>query len=120
MSEPPVTMKVPGEPCPTLSSFVMPSRISALLVADAYPSGLNYEIYSGWSIVMVKGIRYRVLERALLARGCTQRPGKGDHVVWHCPCGGHIAVAVRARVVSPGVVKDIVTKLACLPEGWLS
>jgi hypothetical protein len=98
----------------------MASLISALLAADAHPSGLNYEIYSGWSIVMAKGIRYRVLERALLARGCTSRPGKGDHVVWYCPCGGHIAVGVRARVVSPGVVQDIVTKLACLPEGWLS
>jgi hypothetical protein len=113
-------MKAPGEHCPTGSSFVRASLISALLVANAYPSGLNYEIYSGWSIVMAKGIRYRVLERALLARGCTSRPGKGDHVVWYCPCGGHIAVAVRARVVSPGVVQDIVTKLACLPEGWLS
>jgi hypothetical protein len=30
------------------------------------------------------------------------------------------SVAVKARVVSPGVVQDIVTKLACLPEGWLS
>ena len=98
----------------------MASRIFALLVTDIYPSGLNYEIYSGWSIVVTKGIRYRVLERALLARGCRSRPGKGDHVVWYRPCGGHIAVAVRARVVSPGVVQDIVTKLACLPEGWLS
>jgi hypothetical protein len=69
---------------------------------------------------MVKEVRYRVPERALLARGCTSRSGKGDHVVWYCPCGRHIAVAVRARVVSPGVVQDIVTKLACLPEGWLS
>jgi hypothetical protein len=46
----------------------MASLISALLAADVYPSGLDYEIYSGWSIVMAKGIRYRVLERALLAR----------------------------------------------------
>jgi len=30
-----------------------------------------------------------------------------------------MAVAVKARAVSPGVVSDIVTKLACLPEGWL-
>jgi len=38
---------------------------------------------------------------------CTPRTGKGDHVVWYCPCGRHIAVAVRARVVSPGVVRDV-------------
>lgn len=68
---------------------------------------------------MAKGVRYRILERALLAHGCRPRPGKGDHVVWYCPCGRHIAVAPRARVVSPGVVRDITAKLACLPEGWL-
>jgi hypothetical protein len=68
---------------------------------------------------MAKGVRYRVLEQALLAQGCRPRPGKGDHVAWYCPCGRHIAVAVRARVVSPGVVRDIVAKLACLSEGWL-
>ena|SRR5216684_4681919 len=100
--------------------LVLASLTSARLAGDECPSGLNYEIYVGWSIVMAKGVRYRILERALLARGCTSRPGKGDHVVWYCPCGGHIAVAVKARVVSPGVVQDIVTKLACLPEGWLS
>ena len=70
---------------------------------------------------MTKEVRYRILERALPRKGCTSRSGKGDHVVWYCPCAGHIAVvAVRARVVSPGVVQDIVTKLAYLPEGWLS
>lgn len=69
---------------------------------------------------MTKPVRYRVLERRLLAEGCTSRPGKGDHVVWYCPCGEHVAVATKARLVSPGVVGDILTKLACLPEGWLS
>ena len=34
---------------------------------------------------MRKGVRYRVLERALLAQRCTPRTGKGDHVVWYCP-----------------------------------
>jgi hypothetical protein len=68
---------------------------------------------------MARSKRYKALERALGKCGCTSRPGKGDHVVWYCPCGRHIAVAVKARVVSPGVVHDIVTKLACLPEGWL-
>jgi len=68
---------------------------------------------------MTKPVRYRVLERALQAQGCTWRPGKGDHIGWYCPCGQHIAVATKARVVSPGVVGDIVSKLRCLPEGWL-
>jgi hypothetical protein len=31
----------------------------------------------------------------------------------------HVAVVTRARVVSPGVVADVVTKLSCLPAGWL-
>lgn len=30
-----------------------------------------------------------------------------------------MAVAVKSRVVSPGVVRDVVSKLVCLPEGWL-
>jgi hypothetical protein len=69
--------------------------------------------------LMDKGIRYRLLERALLRQNCTWRAGKGDHVVWYCPCGAHMAVAVKARVASPGVVHDIEVKLACLPGGWL-
>ncbi len=69
---------------------------------------------------MAKAVRYRALERKLLALGCTWRAGKGDHVVWYCPCGRHVAVATAARVLSPGVTQDIATKLACLPEGWLS
>lgn len=68
---------------------------------------------------MGKPLHYRVLEKALRSQGCTSRAGKGDHVVWYCPCGAHIAVAVKARVVSPGVVSDIAAKLVCLPEGWL-
>ncbi len=30
-----------------------------------------------------------------------------------------MAVIVQARIVSPGVVRDAVKKLVCLPEGWL-
>jgi hypothetical protein len=66
-----------------------------------------------------KAIRYRSLERALRKRGCAPRRGKGDHVVWYCPCGEHLAVAVDSRFVSPGVKHDIIAKLTCLPEGWL-
>ena len=68
---------------------------------------------------MTKAIRYRTLERKLRKLGCTSRAGKGDHVVWYCPCGKHTAVAVTSRLVSPGVVRDVIAKLACLPEGWL-
>ncbi len=64
-------------------------------------------------------MRYRDIERALLAADCRWRQGKGDHMVWYCPCGKHTAVVTQARVVSPGVVADVIAKLACLPEGWL-
>jgi len=39
--------------------------------------------------------------------------------VWYCPCGEHVAVVTQARIGSPGVVGDVIKKLACLPEGWL-
>lgn len=68
---------------------------------------------------MVKGMRYRDVARALLDHGCTPKQGKGDHEKWYCPCGKHVAVMVRSSTVSPGVVRDAVKKLACLPEGWL-
>jgi hypothetical protein len=68
---------------------------------------------------VVKAMSYRDMERALRKYGCTWRQGKGDHVKWYCPCGQHLAVVRQARVVSPGVVRDTVAKLACLPEGWL-
>lgn len=68
---------------------------------------------------MTVAMKYRDVERALLGNGCTWKPGKGDHEKWYCPCGMHIAVVTRARVVSPGVVADVVTKLSCLPAGWL-
>lgn len=64
-------------------------------------------------------MRYRDLRRALQAQGCTSRQGKGSHVVWYCPCGKHVVPVPTHREVSPGVVRDIIAKLDCLPEGWL-
>jgi len=68
---------------------------------------------------MVRAIRHRDLARALLDCGCTPTEGRGDHQKWYCRCGQHMAVIVEARIVSPGVVRDAIKKLACLPEGWL-
>jgi hypothetical protein len=68
---------------------------------------------------MVKAMQYRVMARALVDNDCTPREGKGDHVKWCCPCGKHMAVVTEARIVSPGVVRDTIAKLACLPKGWL-
>ena len=70
---------------------------------------------------MAKAMKYRDVERALLANGCTWKQGKGDHIKWYCPpsCGNHVAVVTQARNVSAGVVADTINKLACLPAGWL-
>lgn len=68
---------------------------------------------------MATEMRYRDVRAALLGQGCSPKQGKGDHEKWYCPCGDHIAVVTRSRIVSPGVVADTVKKLACLPKGWL-
>ncbi len=56
-------------------------------------------------------MKYRDVERALLANGCTWKQGKGDHIKWYCPssCGKHVAVVTQARNVSAGVVADTIT-----------
>jgi hypothetical protein len=66
-------------------------------------------------------VKYRDVERALLANGRTWKQGNGDHITWYCPParGTHVAVVTQARVVSAGVIADTITKLACLPAGWL-
>lgn len=63
---------------------------------------------------------YRVVAKALRTNGCTSAPGKGDHEKWTCSCGrNHMAVIVKTNAISPGVIRDTIKKLACLPEGWL-
>lgn len=68
---------------------------------------------------MVKEMKYRDIRKAMLAQGCTMRPGKGDHENWYCPCGKHMATVTKTREVSPGVVRDTIDKMRCLPKGWL-
>lgn len=68
---------------------------------------------------MVKAMHYRDMARALADNGRIPREGKGDHIKWFCPCGKHMAVVTESRIVSPGVVRDSIAKLACLPKGWL-
>ena len=43
----------------------------------------------------------------------------GKHTKWGCPCGKHITAVPRHGDISPGVVRNIMQKLACLPGGWL-
>lgn len=68
---------------------------------------------------MVTSMSYWSVARALRQQGCTSRPGKGDHEKWYCPCGQHMTVVTRSPTVSPGVVRQAIARLECLPKGWL-
>ena len=68
---------------------------------------------------MATEMKHRDIAKKLKKNGCTPRAGKGDHEVWKCPCGQHIAVIVKPGVNSPGVVRDTIKKMECLPKGWL-
>lgn len=68
---------------------------------------------------MVKAVTYREMVKAMRAHGYTSKPGKGDHEKWYCPCGSHMTPIARTREVSPGLVRQAVARLSCLPEGWL-
>ena len=51
-----------------------------------------------------------------------ERGGSGhdlDGPAAFLPRGEHMAVVTEARIVSPGIVRDTMAKLTCLPEGWL-
>lgn len=64
-------------------------------------------------------MRLRDLVRALTGQGCRVLRDTGRHTAWGCPCGQHMAAVPRHGVVSPGVVRNVIRDLACLPEGWL-
>ena len=68
---------------------------------------------------MVKAMKLRDVERALREQGCSVLSDRGPHTKWGCSCGAHTANVPRHTVVSPGVVRSIGKRLACLPEGWL-
>lgn len=68
---------------------------------------------------MAKAMKYRDMVKAMRAQGCTSAQGKGDHEKWFCPCGEHMTVITQTRDVSPGLVRQAIDRLECLPEGWL-
>jgi predicted RNA binding protein YcfA (HicA-like mRNA interferase family) len=68
---------------------------------------------------MVKAMKLREVEEALLAQDCKVLSERGPHTKWGCPCGAHTVPVPRHTIVSPGVVRSIGKRLACLPEGWL-
>jgi hypothetical protein len=66
-------------------------------------------------------MKRRDVLKAFRASGVSfKREGKGDHDVWECDCGEHHeAVLADTREISPGVIRDTIRRLSCLPEGWL-
>lgn len=64
-------------------------------------------------------MKRRDVEQAMRAQGCSVLSERGPHTKWGCPCGAHTVPVPRHNVVSPGVVRSIGKRLACLPEGWL-
>ena len=68
---------------------------------------------------MVKAMKLRDVERALLASGCSIKSDRGAHTKWLCPCGAHSANIPRHTTISPGVVANTVKRMSCLPGGWL-
>jgi predicted RNA binding protein YcfA (HicA-like mRNA interferase family) len=69
---------------------------------------------------MVKAMKYRDMEHALADQQCTHLRTRGSHHIWGCPCGKHrVSIAPQKGIVSPGVARDAIRKLTCLPEGWL-
>jgi hypothetical protein len=68
---------------------------------------------------MATAMKLRDVVKALTTQECTIRSDDGNHTKWICPCGRHSANIPRHRIVSPGVVRDTIKRLDCLPEGWL-
>ena len=70
---------------------------------------------------VVKPMTRRAVESALKRRKCHKRaPDTGPHTTWECPCGEHTADIPRHKDISPGVVRDTIDRMTCLPKGWLS
>lgn len=57
--------------------------------------------------------------RALRSIGATAIRDKGEHTIYGCACGEHIAPLPRHNEISPGVVASIQKQMACAPKGWL-
>lgn len=72
-----------------------------------------------YATVMAKEMKRRQVEKALTTQGCTKVSENGPHTKWKCPCGAHVAAVPRHPEVTPGVVRNIIQHLACLPKGWL-
>jgi hypothetical protein len=65
-------------------------------------------------------MKRRDVEKALKKRRCKKKtPDTGPHTTWVCPCGKHTADIPRHSDISPGVIRDTIERMQCLPGGWL-
>lgn len=71
---------------------------------------------------MVKPMPRRAVDRALKKSKCKiRKPDTGPHTTWQCPCGQHDCDIPRgnSKDISPGVIRDTIDRMKCLPKGWL-
>jgi hypothetical protein len=62
----------------------------------------------------------RTLTAALKRQHCVKVSEQGKHEKWRCGCEQQHTTAVpRHNQISPTVLKNIISDLKCLPEGWL-
>ena len=59
------------------------------------------------------------VKKRLRKYGCSVVSDDGAHTKWGCPCKEQSANVPRHTVLSPGVVRDVGNRMACLPKGWL-
>jgi len=69
--------------------------------------------------VVAKAMKTRDVIRKLRKSRCSIKNDNGPHTTWLCPCGRHTADIPRHTIVSPGVIRDTVSRMTCLPKGWL-
>jgi hypothetical protein len=69
--------------------------------------------------LVAKPMKRRDVNRALRGNGCTIKSDHGRHTTWVCPDGQHTADIPRHVNISAGVVGDTISRMKCLPEGWL-
>lgn len=69
----------------------------------------------------MKAMRRRLVNQALRRASCLIKSDDGPHTTWQCasPCGQHTADIPRHVDISPGVIRDTINRMTCLPKGWL-
>jgi predicted RNA binding protein YcfA (HicA-like mRNA interferase family) len=69
---------------------------------------------------VTKAMSRKDVVAALRRAGCQMLREGASHTLFVCDCPErHKAAVPRHRLISPGVVKDIQSQIACLGKGWL-